>query len=723
MPAEEEKKKKKVHPGLIEADKEECAIVVHYETSEPPSGERTPHTRRLRLKTLNERSDPAKIADDVLRKCKYIPSSKRRVVEMLVANLQEHVAGDPDAAKNAAAQRSERRRRKREDDRDDVVADMDSVATPHAHGALSRVLAEDYRRSSDLAYNIVRVFLSFSNFVEMHAILAQYRVGSICVELVEFEVKRTEHRHEEARRRAGEVREAKLGLSDSREGIRDHERRVEELERTAEKEDQRSRLVQRKQDKTLYVCLHVLISVLINLAEDVLVEHKMVKRHLVEYLVAVFSHSASAPLLILAAVFLKKLTLFEENKDAMLRSNLVGRLARFAPCSSPELIIAMLRLLFNLSFDAGVRDQMVRNSFIPKLVGLLKENHKFREVSLRVLYHLSVDDRCKSMFTYTEAIPIVMQLIIKFPPNRKITRELAALAGNLSLNKHNAELMCANKGLSALVARVERTRDPLLMKVVRNLSLWTFDVQQDLEDPAKEYLQRGLWSRHVTQILGFAIETESHDLLVEVLGTLGNLTRHDLLRGATWAKYIEEFSLTGYLSKLLVPGMAQHDVVLEAVVFAGVLATERDAANAIASSSLARTFWRTARRDEILYNSRVLLDVLDCLGNGNEAVVSYANACLDLVMEHDRDETGALGELGAQVRRRRFYSHNREWLEIVEQEGAGAPTMSRTNYPSPTASDEESGSPNSGVNADVGVLSGGSGEWNTGRDDGYGQWD
>ncbi|KAH8076319.1 eukaryotic kinesin-associated protein [Aureococcus anophagefferens] len=474
----------------------------------------------------------------------------------------------------------------------------------------------------------------------------------------------------------------------------------------------------------------------------------MVKRHLVEYLVAVFSHSASAPLLILAAVFLKKLTLFEENKDAMLRSNLVGRLARFAPCSSPELIIAMLRLLFNLSFDAGVRDQMVRHSFIPKLVGLLKENHKFREVSLRVLYHLSVDDRCKSMFTYTEAIPIVMQLVIKFPPNRKITRELAALAGNLSLNKHNAELMCANKGLSALVARVERTRDPLLMKVVRNLSLWTFDVQQDLEDPAKEYLQRGLWSRHVTQILGFAIETESHDLLVEVLGTLGNLTRHDLLRGATWAKYIEEFSLTGYLSKLLVPGMAQHDVVLEAVVFAGVLATERDAANAIASSSLARSLeevWRDksddaeitlqllftfqhllAHRethDEILYNSRVLLDVLDCLGNGNEAVVSYANACLDLVMEHDRDETGALGELGAQVRRRRFYSHNREWLEIVEQEGAGAPTMSRTNYPSPTASDEESGSPNSGVNADVGVLSGGSGEWNTGRDDGYGQWD
>ena len=41
----------------------------------------------------------------------------------------------------------------------------------------------------------------------------------------------------------------------------------------------------------------------------------------------------------------------------------------------------------------------------------------------------------------------------------------------------------------------------------------------------------------MTQILGFAIETESHDLLVEVLGTLGNLTRHG---GTTLIELVEE---------------------------------------------------------------------------------------------------------------------------------------------------------------------------------------
>ena len=113
-----------------------------------------------------------------------------------------------------------------------------------------------------------------------------------------------------------------------------------------------------------------------------------------------------------------------------------------------------LRLLFNLSVDPAIREQMVKAGAIPKFVEMLK-HPRFRGVTLRLLYHMSIDDRCKSLFTYTEAIPITMQLVIKFPQDR-IARELGALAVNLSLNARNAELMCGNKGLYHLVARVER---------------------------------------------------------------------------------------------------------------------------------------------------------------------------------------------------------------------------------------------------------------------------
>ena len=266
------------------------------------------------------------------------------------------------------------------------------------------------------------------------------------------------------------------------------------------------------------------------------------------------------------------------------------------------------------------------------------------------------------------SIPIVAngpnpepQLVIKFPQNR-VARELGALAVNLSLNARNAELMCTNKGLYHLVARVERTKDPLLMKarddddtgatqrrqgapsaretrgarsperaqraqrtddrgrsepggrtrrgetvvsarhtapaphatrdaparrvwrigmillprrvpslgsfaahpqardrdrvasrkraiaprdtrdraardpratrarpppppprhtggwfrqVVRNIAQWTYATQLELNEPDAEYRQRGLWARHAEQLMRLALDTDSHDLLVE----------------------------------------------------------------------------------------------------------------------------------------------------------------------------------------------------------------
>lgn len=106
------------------------------------------------------------------------------------------------------------------------------------------------------------------------------------------------------------------------------------------------------------------------------------------------------------------------------------------------------------------------NGVIPKLVEFLK-TPTHRDVVLRLLYHLSIDDKCKSMFTYTDAIPLVcvpvaiclchvacecilvvdcscqvLQLVIQFP-GESVQRELIALAVNLTANQRNAEIMYA----------------------------------------------------------------------------------------------------------------------------------------------------------------------------------------------------------------------------------------------------------------------------------------
>ena len=153
-------------------------------------------------------------------------------------------------------------------------------------------------------------------------------------------------------------------------------------------------------------------------------------------------------LLILTVTFLKKLSLIEENKNAMKENGIVEKLIRFIPCSSKNLVMITLRLLFNLSFDKDIREQILKCGFVPRLITLLK-TPAFRAKTLKLLYHLSVDDRCKSMFTYTDGIPTLIGMVINFPQDN-IAKELAALVINLGVNARNNELIISNKGIILL---------------------------------------------------------------------------------------------------------------------------------------------------------------------------------------------------------------------------------------------------------------------------------
>ncbi len=90
--------------------------------------------------------------------------------------------------------------------------------------------------------------------------------------------------------------------------------------------------------------------ILLNLAEDLAVERKMVIRSLIPSLVTTLTRRFD-DLLILVVTFLKKLCIVGENKEAMKRLGVVEILNRFVPCSSQPLVMISLRLLFNLSFD------------------------------------------------------------------------------------------------------------------------------------------------------------------------------------------------------------------------------------------------------------------------------------------------------------------------------------------------------------------------------------
>lgn len=57
--------------------------------------------------------------------------------------------------------------------------------------------------------------------------------------------------------------------------------------------------------------------------------------------------------------------------DLQAEVDTVERLARLLPCDHEDLLNLTLRLLLNLSFDAGLRAKMVEVGLLPKLTALL----------------------------------------------------------------------------------------------------------------------------------------------------------------------------------------------------------------------------------------------------------------------------------------------------------------------------------------------------------------
>ena len=65
-------------------------------------------------------------------------------------------------------------------------------ATETVVGALARVLREDWRKNTELATNIIYIFFCFSSFTQFHGVISHFKIGSLCMSIVEHEVKKHE---------------------------------------------------------------------------------------------------------------------------------------------------------------------------------------------------------------------------------------------------------------------------------------------------------------------------------------------------------------------------------------------------------------------------------------------------------------------------------------------------------------------------------------------------
>lgn len=707
--------RKKVRTGEIEVDMEAKAIVVNYEVEatvlgqngEPMLCEKKNNQKRINITRLSGTSNLTVLAQEIIDKCKLIHPSKLVLVEQLLEVIRDKQVQEDNRAPPARQSKSSksdapspsapstaRQREPREQataprpvaslDKLDMYIEklyeaieeqikaasliLDLAQSPGnleelvndetLIGVLARLLKEEARKDIDLTTVIISIFSCFAAYSQFHAVILQHHVGHTCMKLVDREMERRHVLYADL----DKARSALQTSTDKQAAKEAYQKVTQKVER-----------VKSKQESLLAVCF----SVLLHLAEDMAIEKKMKKHNIVKNLVAVLD-ADNPDLLSVVLLFLKKLSIIKENKDEMANRDIIGMLSRLiqAPSVHSIHVSLSLRLLLNLSFSSSLQFQMVNSGLLPLLVSYIRDPN-LRQTAIRILYHLSMEDKHKSLFTYTEAIPFTVKMVLEDPADR-VNREVLALAVNLASNLRNAELMCEGTNMQQMVKRAVKTSDPLLFKLVKTIS--------SHEGKAKEYFVNTV--SVVADIVRMVKSAPYSDLLVELLGILGNLSGP----GINWVKIAEDHNLVPILTKFLRPGAVEDDVILESVIVLGTIASDPKSAHLLLNPQtipeLAElivskqeddeivlqcvyVFYRLLLlpepRERLLTQTQVPSYFIDLLYDKNAEIQKLADQALDLIMDFDT-------EWAKKIRKQKFQRYNSEWIKAVQ--GGGLETSS-----------------------------------------------
>ncbi|XP_073712292.1 kinesin-associated protein 3a [Misgurnus anguillicaudatus] len=686
MQADDAKYLKRQYKGRsIDVHPTEKALVVQYEVEatilgelgDPMLGERKECQKIIRLKSLNSNTDIASLARKVVEECRLISPSRLPEVEQLLFYLQNRKKPAEKKEKKPIKPRDLTPFEGMELDEEANINSIDEYvellyedipekirgATLILHlarnpdnleellqnetalGALARVLREDWKQSVDLAMTIVYVFFCFSSFSQFHGLITHYKIGALCMNIIEHELKRYDLWQDELQKKK------KAGDDDPDN---------QNLKKDYEKALKKYHGLLAKQEQLLRVALYLLL----NLSEDTRTELKMRNKNIVHLLVKTLDRD-SEELLVLVVSFLKKLSIFLENKNDMDETDTVEKLAKLVPCEHEDLLNVTLRLLLNLSFDTNLRSKMVQVGLLPKLTSLLGDEAQ-RQIAMCILYHISMDDRFKSMFAYTDCIPQVMKMLFDCDEER-IDAELISFCINLAANKRNAQIMCEGNSLKILMKRALKLKDPLIMKMIRNIS------QHD-------GATKNLFIDYVGDLAAQIGLKEEEEFVIECLGTLSNLTIADL----DWELVLKEYNLVPYLKDHLKPGSAEDDLILEVVIMIGTVSMDDSCAIMLAKSGIIpaliellnaqqeddefvcqivyvfyQMVFHQATRDVIIKETQAPAYLIDLMHDKNAEIRKVCDNTLDIIAEYDV-------EWGKKIQSEKFRWHNSQWLEMVE---------------------------------------------------------
>uniref|UniRef100_A0A3Q2CVN4 Kinesin-associated protein 3a n=1 Tax=Cyprinodon variegatus TaxID=28743 RepID=A0A3Q2CVN4_CYPVA len=634
----------------------EMALVVQYELKatclgklgEPIAQKRKECQKIIRLKNLDSNTDTASLAQKVVQECPLIHESKLQEVEQQLYYLQNHNQEQKSLSpKGFAPYKGQELEEKASiNSLDQYVKllyeeiqekirgarlilklalnpdNLLELMRQSAISALARVLSEDWRQSVDLATTIVHIFFCFSSFSKFHCMISEFKIGALCMDIIEHELSRFDLWREELQRK----------------------KKRQDMKTEHDKAYRKYRSLLAKQERLLQIAL----SLLLNLAEDNQTELKMKNKNLVHMLVKLLEREDQGLLVVVVSI-LKMLSIFSKNKDDMAEVAVVEKLARLLCCDHQELLSTTLGLLLNLSFDKVLRGQMVQAGLISKLSSLLADPAQ-KQLSLRALYHISIDDASKPLFAETDCIPQLMKMVYEGGTDI-LDMEPVALCINLAANECNAQLICEGKGLKMLMKRALKLKDVLVMKIIRNIS-------------QHGGTTKNLFLDHIGDLAAQIREEKAEEFVIECLGTLANLTIPEL----NWELVLKEYHLVPYMTEKLRAVSNEDDLLLELVVLIGTVSKDESCAAMLVSSDiipilmelLADKIWDEEFAYQILYVfSQMVIhqatrDII--IQNSSILLCTPGTGGLTIFYEYWNQK---------KIKLENFRSYNSQWLEKV----------------------------------------------------------
>jgi hypothetical protein len=294
----------------------------------------------------------------------------------------------------------------------------------------------------------------------------------------------------------------------------------------------------------------------------------------------------------------------------------------------------------------------------------------------------------------------VFELVVEFPENR-VNKALIALAINLTQTPRNSDIMIigstpnVNQSLSnittvppnfqRILQRLFATADPLLAKMVKNLS------QHDRLKP--------LFLPHLKDIIQICTQHQADsDLIVEALGVLGNMNN---LKGYSFLESFKKLNVADFIGRHLAkilktladnPKSVETDVLMSMVILIGTVTCDLECAKIVANSKIIPLTTQLFVEAEDQFGEEFIIQMLYCfyrfilfdstrqsflqqkvhllneqrgliplILHDNEQVRKMCDLIFDIIVEFDEDWK-------EQVRRKKFYIFNREWCEAVYSE-------------------------------------------------------